>query len=46
MATVPVGSHFNVHGGVEFQALGDTTKALNGNDGSQVIGSFGIGLSY
>jgi hypothetical protein len=46
MATVPVGSHFNVHGGVEFQALGDTTKALNDGDGSQVIGSFGIGLSY
>jgi uncharacterized protein (TIGR02001 family) len=46
MVTVPVGSHFNVHGGVEFQALGDTTKALNQGDGSQVIGSFGIGLSY
>lgn len=46
MVTVPVASHFNVHGGVEFQALGDTTKALNRGDGSQVIGSFGIGLSY
>ena len=46
MVTVPVASHFNVHGGVEFQALGDTTKALNQGDGSQVIGSFGIGLSY
>ena len=46
LATVPVGSHFNVHGGLEFQALGDTTKALNAGDGLQVIGSFGIGLSY
>jgi uncharacterized protein (TIGR02001 family) len=46
MVTVPVGSHFNVHGGVEFQALGDTTKALNAGDGSQVIGSIGIGVSY
>ncbi len=46
LATVPVGSHFNVHGGLEFQALGDTTKAFNAGDGSQVIGSFGIGLSY
>ena len=46
LVTVPVGSHFNVHGGLEFQALGDTTKALNASDGSQVIGSFGIGLSY
>lgn len=46
IVTVPVGSHFNVHGGVEFQALGDTTKALNGGDGSQAIGSFGVGLSY
>jgi hypothetical protein len=44
--TVPVGSHFNVHGGVEFQALGDTTKALNDGDGSQVIGSFGFGVSF
>jgi hypothetical protein len=46
LVTVPFASHFNVHGGLEFQALGDTTKALNGGEGSQVIGSFGIGLSY
>jgi hypothetical protein len=46
LATVPLGSHFNIHGGAEYQALGDTTKALNGNDGSQVIGSFGIGFAY
>ena len=37
---------WNVHGGVEFQALGDSTKTFNGDDGSKIIGSFGIGLSY
>ena len=46
LVTVPLGSHFNIHGGAEYQALGDTTKALNGDDGSQVIGSFGIGFAY
>jgi hypothetical protein len=46
LATVPLGSHFNVHGGLEFQALGDTTKALNAGDGSQIVGSFGLGVSY
>jgi hypothetical protein len=46
LATVPMGSHFNLHGGVEFQALGDTTKALNGDDGSQAIGSFGVGFAF
>ena len=38
LVTVPLGGTtsfgaWNVHGGVEFQALGDTTKALNGGDG-------------
>ena len=51
IVTVPLGSTtkfggWNVHGGVEFQTLGDTTKFFNGGDGSQVIGSFGIGFSY
>jgi hypothetical protein len=51
MVTVPLGGTtsfgaWNVHGGVEFQALGDTTKALNGGDGQRVIGSFGLGFSY
>jgi hypothetical protein len=49
--TVPLGGTtsfgaWNVHGGVEFQALGDTTKAINAGDSSKVIGSFGFGLSY
>jgi hypothetical protein len=51
IVTVPLGGTtsfgaWNLHGGVEFQALGDTTKALNGGDGQRVIGSFGIGFSY
>lgn len=51
IVTVPIGSTtsfgaWNVHGGVEFQALGDTTKVINGGDAQKVIGSFGIGLSY
>jgi uncharacterized protein (TIGR02001 family) len=51
IVTVPLGGTtnfgaWNVHGGVEFQALGDTTKFFNGGDGSQVIGSVGVGFTY
>lgn len=51
LATVPLGpatkfGAWNVHGGVEFQKLGDTTAFYNGDDDSQVIGSIGIGFSY
>jgi hypothetical protein len=51
IVTVPLGGTtmfgaWNVHGGVEFQALGDTTKAINSGDSSKMIGSFGFGLSY
>jgi hypothetical protein len=51
IVTVPLGGTtsfgaWNLHGGVEFQALGDTTTALNGGDGQRVIGSFGIGFTY
>ncbi len=51
IVTVPLGGTtsfgtWNVHGGVEYQALGDTTEALNGGDGSRVIGSIGIGFTY
>jgi hypothetical protein len=51
LVTVPLGGTtsfgaWNVHGGVEFQALGETTEAFNGGDGSRVIGSIGIGFSY
>ena len=51
LATVPLGATtsfgaWNLHGGVEFQALGDTTKAFNGGEGHKVIVSAGIGFSY
>ncbi len=51
LVTAPLGSTtsfgaWNVHAGVEFEALGDTTKALNGGDGHRVIVSGGIGFSY
>ncbi len=51
IVTVPLGGTtslgaWNVHGGVEFMALGDTTKMFNGDDSSKIIGSFGIGFSY
>ena len=37
---------WNIHGGAEFQRLGDTTKAFNGGVGSRIIGSLGIGFTY
>jgi hypothetical protein len=51
LVTVPLGGTssfgaWNIHGGVEYQKLGTTTEALNGGEGNQVIGSFGIGFSY
>ena len=51
LVTVPLGGTtsfgaWNLHGGVEFQALGDTTKAFNGGDGHKVIVSGGFGFSY
>ena len=40
LVTVPLGGvtsfgSWNIHGGVEFQLLGDTTKAINGGDRSE-----------
>jgi len=51
IVTVPLGGTtsfgaWNIHGGVEYQALGTTTEAFNGGESNQVIGSFGIGFSY
>jgi hypothetical protein len=37
---------WNVHGSLEYQALGETTKVFNGGDGSKVIGLVGLGFSY
>jgi hypothetical protein len=51
VVTVPLGSSstfgaWNIHGGAEFQKLGDMAAFFNGNNRSQVIGSIGIGFSY
>ena len=51
IVTVPLGGttsygSWNIHGGVEYQALGETTEFFNGGESNQVIGSFGIGFSY
>jgi len=56
IATVPLGGttkfgSWNIHGGVEWQRLGDTTKLFNTDDdgdpqSNKVIGSIGIGFSY
>ena len=51
IVTVPLGgiassNGWNVHGGVEYQVLGDMPKAINDGDSSKVIGSVGVGFSY
>lgn len=56
IATVPIGGTsaygaWNVHAGVEYQRLGDTTKAFNVDDdgeaqANKVIVSAGIGFTY
>ena len=37
---------WNVHLGVEFQKLGDTTKAFNGGESNKTIVSGGLGFTY
>jgi hypothetical protein len=37
---------WDVHGGVEFQSLGDTAEAFNGGDQSKIVGTIGVGFSY
>jgi hypothetical protein len=50
--TVPLGSAtgkfgaWNLHGGVDVYAFGDTTKAFNNGDSGKVVASFGIGVVY
>jgi hypothetical protein len=55
IATIPLGGttnfgSWNIHGGVEYQRLGDTTAFFNSDeDGprkNQIIGSIGFGFSY
>ena len=45
MLTVPMGSHANIHGGVEFQAFGDNVSDYNGQD-TAGIASIGIGFAF
>jgi hypothetical protein len=37
---------WNIHGGADVLVFGDTTKAFNAGDKSQVIGLVGIGVTY
>jgi hypothetical protein len=51
IVTVPLGGNassngWNVHGGVEYELLGDMPTAINDGEGSKVIGSVGVGFSY
>ncbi len=41
----PLGA-WNIHGGVDVLAFGDTTKAFNSGDSSKVVALIGIGVSY
>ena len=51
VASVPIGrttsyGAWNVHGGLEFQSLGDTPEAFNAGDQSKLIGFVGVGFAY
>jgi len=51
IATVPINSHWNVHGGGELQVFGDNLRSYNGFGDSgdrryAPIGTIGIGFSY
>jgi len=52
MLTLPLGSvparfgSWNVHGGAEVYALGDTGQAFNDGKSSKAVGFVGIGLTY
>jgi hypothetical protein len=46
LAQSPTYGAWDVHGGFEFQSLGDTPEAFNRGDQSKIIGTIGIGFSY
>jgi hypothetical protein len=51
VVTVPLGARtklgvWNVHGGVEYQVLGEMPKAINEDERTNMIGSIGIGWSH
>lgn len=37
---------WNLHGGIDLLAFGDTTKAINAGEKTKVVGFVGIGVSY
>jgi hypothetical protein len=43
--TTGVGA-WHLHGGVEYQVRGDTTRAFNAGDSSHVIRSIGVGITH
>jgi len=45
MVTLPIARWMNVHGGLEFERLGETTTAFNGGDASKTLASVGIGFA-
>jgi hypothetical protein len=50
VVTVPIGRRtgmggWNIHGGVEYQTLGETTRVFNDNERTAVIGAIGMGWS-
>ena len=46
--TVPTSKFgaWNLHGGVDVYALGDTAKGFNNGDSGKVVAAFGIGVVY
>lgn len=46
IVTVPMGEHWNVHGGAEYQKLGKTTKFFFDDKSNRGIASIGVGFSY
>src|SRR5688572_4912362 len=42
----PTYGGWDVHGGLEFQSLGDTPEAFNRGDQSKIIATIGLGFSY
>ena len=45
IATLPLTRWANVHGGVEYQRLGTTTKTFNAGEASKTIASVGVGFA-
>jgi hypothetical protein len=43
---VPLSPHFDIHGSLLFYGFGDALKAFNNDNGTQVVGSIGLGFSF